>query len=88
MQEEQAETRMVEVETDGVMTQRRTKQKRQRGRESRIDESRERVFRRIQIFVKTDNSRTVTMDGELTDKVGDVMRRVACDSERDVYVIL
>lgn len=61
-------------------------QKRQQGRVSGSDKSHGRGFRRIQIFVKTEDSKIVTMDVELTDKVGDVMRRVACDSERDVYV--
>ena len=43
--------------------------------------------RGIQIFVKMDDSKAVTMDAAPSDKVIDVMRRVSvCDSKRDMYV--
>ena len=44
-------------------------------------------FRGIQIFVKMDDSKAVTMDAAPSDKVSDVMRRISvCDSKRDMSV--
>ena len=45
--------------------------------------------RTIQIFVKWDGSRTITMEMALSDKVSDIVKRIltsACCSKSDVYV--
>ena len=68
---------VVEVETDWVTVRRRTKQRRQQGRDEGSAKSGGRGFRGMQIFVK--------MDVAPSDKVSEVMRRIECDSKRDMY---
>ena len=67
---------------------RRTMQRRRPGRHEEWNaKSGGRRFRGIQIFVKMDDSRAVTMDAAPSNKVSDVMRRISvCDSKHDMHV--
>ena len=55
----------------------------------RCEEEVRKSRRMVQVFVKVDGSRAITMKMALSDKVSDIMRRIttsACCSKRDVYV--
>ena len=76
-EDEEGGIKVVEVETDWVKVRRRTKQRRQQGRDEGSAKSGGKGFRGIQIFVKMDHSKAVTMDVAPSDKVSDVMRRAS-----------
>ena len=84
---EERGSKVVEVETDWATVKRRTKQRRQQGRDEASAKSDGKGFKTIQIFVKVDGSKVFPLEVSLSDKVGDVAKRIpssACDSKRDV----
>ena len=53
---------------------------------TRVTRDKRQGKRTIQIFVKVDGSRAITMEMALSDKVSDVAQRSVCCNESDVYV--
>ena len=87
--EEGGSSKVVEVKTDRAKVKRRTKQRRQPGRDEASVKFDGRMFRTIQMFVKVDGCQAFPLEVSLSDKVGDVVKRIpssACDSKRDVYM--
>ena len=87
MEGEERGSEVVEVETGWVTVKGRTKQRRQQGRDEANEKSDGRTFRTIQNFVKVDGSKVFPLEVSLSDKVGDVVKRIpssACDSKCDV----
>ena len=58
---------------DWVVVKKRTKSRTRRGKE---EEEVRKSCRTVQIFVKVDGSKVITIDVELTDSVSDIVKRI------------
>ena len=86
---EEGGSKVTDVETEWVTLKRRTKRRRQQGRDETSVKPDGRGFRTIQIFVKVDGSNVFPLETSLSDQVSDVVIRIpssAYDTKRDVYM--
>ena len=79
MEGEDGGNKVVEVETNWVTAKRRTMQRRQQGGDEASEKSDGRKFRTVQIFVKVDGSKAFPLEVSLSDKIGDVVKRITAN---------